>query len=365
MIARYRRRARAPRRSTPSRGGTRQLALCLLGAVLQMGWEKALGDDDELAWWDERAADAIERSSAVTDIERELRRELRQRCRGVGDRAARVYRRLADALVDAGADRAHGCVSCSTSAPEPASRRRAAAEAGARVVACRRRRSGCSLHERDRPAPVGLRGRGAASRSATERSTRSSARASSTTFPISTPRSARLRASCVPGGASRRQHLLDAAASGEGGHRRGARASTAIVPPPWFATFKAEREPLSGIGRAVARCRPCASGSSTSRRTRSTSTSSGLDADGLAAYRLGMAHVQDHSSTALTPAARAALRRDAAAAAAPTLLDSDATSGPRRAACQDDAHDRSRSVTASRSRSTASRSSSNARSCRR
>ena len=29
----------------------RQLALCLLGAVLQFGWEKALGDDDELAWW--------------------------------------------------------------------------------------------------------------------------------------------------------------------------------------------------------------------------------------------------------------------------------------------------------------------------
>jgi Phosphotransferase enzyme family len=29
----------------------RQLSLCLLGAVVQMGWEKALGDGDELAWW--------------------------------------------------------------------------------------------------------------------------------------------------------------------------------------------------------------------------------------------------------------------------------------------------------------------------
>ena len=29
----------------------RQLGLCLLGAVVQFGWEKALGDDDELAWW--------------------------------------------------------------------------------------------------------------------------------------------------------------------------------------------------------------------------------------------------------------------------------------------------------------------------
>jgi hypothetical protein len=38
-----------------------QLALCLLGAVLQMGWEKALGGDgDELAWWDDRAAAAVE-----------------------------------------------------------------------------------------------------------------------------------------------------------------------------------------------------------------------------------------------------------------------------------------------------------------
>lgn len=29
----------------------RQLALCLLGAVVEFGWEKALGDDDELGWW--------------------------------------------------------------------------------------------------------------------------------------------------------------------------------------------------------------------------------------------------------------------------------------------------------------------------
>jgi Phosphotransferase enzyme family len=35
-----------------------QLALSLLGSVLQMGWEKALGDDDEFAWWDGHAAEA-------------------------------------------------------------------------------------------------------------------------------------------------------------------------------------------------------------------------------------------------------------------------------------------------------------------
>jgi hypothetical protein len=32
-----------------------QLGLALLGALVQFGWEKALGDDAELAWWCERA----------------------------------------------------------------------------------------------------------------------------------------------------------------------------------------------------------------------------------------------------------------------------------------------------------------------
>lgn len=33
----------------------RQLGLCLVGALVQFGWEKALGDHDELAWWVEGA----------------------------------------------------------------------------------------------------------------------------------------------------------------------------------------------------------------------------------------------------------------------------------------------------------------------
>ena len=34
----------------------RQLALCLLGALVQFGWEKALGGyDEELAWWETQA----------------------------------------------------------------------------------------------------------------------------------------------------------------------------------------------------------------------------------------------------------------------------------------------------------------------
>jgi hypothetical protein len=33
----------------------RQLRLCLLGGLVQFGWEKALGDDDELRWWIDQA----------------------------------------------------------------------------------------------------------------------------------------------------------------------------------------------------------------------------------------------------------------------------------------------------------------------
>jgi Phosphotransferase enzyme family len=37
----------------------RQLALCLLGALVQFGWEKALGGyDEELAWWETKAVRA-------------------------------------------------------------------------------------------------------------------------------------------------------------------------------------------------------------------------------------------------------------------------------------------------------------------
>jgi hypothetical protein len=38
----------------------RQLSLCLLGTLVQFGWEKAYGDDDELRWWCEAAAPGLE-----------------------------------------------------------------------------------------------------------------------------------------------------------------------------------------------------------------------------------------------------------------------------------------------------------------
>jgi len=38
---------------------SRQLGLCLLGTLVQFGWEKAFaGYDDELAWWEQRAVEA-------------------------------------------------------------------------------------------------------------------------------------------------------------------------------------------------------------------------------------------------------------------------------------------------------------------
>ena len=38
-----------------------QLELCLLGALVQFGWEKALGDDGELGWWCDRAREGARR----------------------------------------------------------------------------------------------------------------------------------------------------------------------------------------------------------------------------------------------------------------------------------------------------------------
>jgi len=38
-----------------------QLDLCMIGIMATFGWEKALGEDDELQWWDRRVADAVAR----------------------------------------------------------------------------------------------------------------------------------------------------------------------------------------------------------------------------------------------------------------------------------------------------------------
>jgi hypothetical protein len=38
-----------------------QLALALLGGLVIFGWEKALGDDEELAWWSDRAREGAAR----------------------------------------------------------------------------------------------------------------------------------------------------------------------------------------------------------------------------------------------------------------------------------------------------------------
>ena len=38
----------------------RQLALCLLGVMVQLGWEKALGDADDRAWWAARVEEGVD-----------------------------------------------------------------------------------------------------------------------------------------------------------------------------------------------------------------------------------------------------------------------------------------------------------------
>jgi len=38
-----------------------QLDLCCIGMMATFGWEKALGDDDELRWWERHVSTAVER----------------------------------------------------------------------------------------------------------------------------------------------------------------------------------------------------------------------------------------------------------------------------------------------------------------
>jgi hypothetical protein len=55
-------RAALERHGVPTDGWwERQLELCLLGALVQFGWEKAYGDDAELGWWIDRAREGLRR----------------------------------------------------------------------------------------------------------------------------------------------------------------------------------------------------------------------------------------------------------------------------------------------------------------
>jgi len=44
----------------------RQLDLCVIGIMVTFGWEKALGDDGELSWWEERVAESAARQGVPT-----------------------------------------------------------------------------------------------------------------------------------------------------------------------------------------------------------------------------------------------------------------------------------------------------------
>jgi SAM-dependent methyltransferase len=88
-------------------------------------------------------------------------------------------------------------------------------------------------------------------------------------------------------------------------------------PPPWYAAFKTEREPLTATAERLRDAAVRVGLVDVEAREVDVGLS-GLDAEGLAAYRLGMAHVQPFlAGLAIEPRAR--LLRDAARAAAPTL----------------------------------------------
>jgi hypothetical protein len=59
-IARFR--AALERHGIPTDGWFgAQLDLCTIGAMVVFGWEKALGDEAELRWWERRVTEAAER----------------------------------------------------------------------------------------------------------------------------------------------------------------------------------------------------------------------------------------------------------------------------------------------------------------
>ena len=93
--------------------------------------------------------------------------------------------------------------------------------------------------------------------------------------------------------------------------------SAGFVPPNWFATFKAEREGPSGSEAALARAAGAAGLTRIDVYDLDVDVSS-VGADGLAAYRLGMAQVQPFL-LALDDAPRAEVERAATCAAAPFL----------------------------------------------
>jgi SAM-dependent methyltransferase len=94
-------------------------------------------------------------------------------------------------------------------------------------------------------------------------------------------------------------------------------AAAGFVPPEWFATFKAEREGPSGSEDALQRAASAAGLAQTVVHDLDVDIS-GVGAEGLAAYRLGMAQVQPFLGS-LAAAQRADAERAAAAAAAPFL----------------------------------------------
>ena len=84
--------------STPAPWWERQLGLCLLGTLVQFGWEKALGDEDELGWWCDRATEG---ARAPVTAQASLAAAYSLSADAWTRGPTRVYGRLAELLVAA------------------------------------------------------------------------------------------------------------------------------------------------------------------------------------------------------------------------------------------------------------------------
>ena len=321
-IARYRERLEAHGVDTAD-WWDRQLGLSLVGMAAVFAWEKAVGDQDELDWW-ERAA--LRRGRGGCD-----------RCRigyagmaeAWADGPALAYGPMARHLVDQGAGAAAADRGRWTPAParaSPATRCEHAAPAWSRPTAS-------STWRRTTPRPAGGDGgRDRVAVPAPAASTSWSRRSSSTTCPTRVAGLAELRRVTRPGGAllastfsddrAAAKEAVDAVAAGYG-----------FVAPQWYADLQecAHDRPRRGRVRARARGRRVRR----LDRHRGAGSTSGSSRQGVVRYRLGMPHLHRFAA-GLPDDVRAAFFADAVEAVrrtgerfAPLVIEAGRAMAPR------------------------------------
>ena len=294
-----------------------QIALALLGAFVQFGWEKALGGGDELGM----VGCACSRSRALPrvsdDVERELRDTYSDAAASWATGPSRVYRLLADALV-----------SCIPEVVPGARVLDLGAGTGVRV------RHGRSADRRGDVVAADVAYRDAAPQL---RRPPPAVCADAAHLPFRTDSFDHVVAAFVFEPRSRSgRHAFGAGSHRSAGwdDRRGSfpterqhPAKDAIgkvvdaagfMPPEWFATFKAEREGPSGSEDAFRHAATTAGLTEIAVHDLDVDIS-GVGADGLAAYRLGMAQMQPFLGSLAAAAAHRGRSAAAIAAAAPFL----------------------------------------------